>query len=135
MLKLSLLEIIQRIEREETFHAVLEDYSFSIKIDDYVPYVCAAVHNGHHFSKDLWKNCWHTEHERLYEEDPHTGQMISGLPITLIAHDSRFEYDLNRAPETAIYETAWGKTLWKKPLSKKRKIAHCKSMKTFTKWS
>ncbi len=121
MLKLSLLEIIQRIEREETFHAVLEDYSFSIKIDDYVPYVCAAVHNGHHFSKDLWKNCWHTEHERLYEEDPHTGKMISGLHITLIAHDSRFEYDLNRAPETAIYETAWGKTLWKKPLSKKKK--------------
>ena len=111
MLKLSLLEIIQRIEREETFHAVLEDYSFSIKIDDYVPYVCAAVHNGHHFSKDLWKNCWHTENERLYEEDPHTGQMISGLPITLIAHDSRFEYDLNIAPETAIYETAWVKTL------------------------
>jgi hypothetical protein len=121
MLKLSLLEIIQRIEREETFHAVLEDYSFSIKIDDYVPYVCAAVHNGHHFSKDLWKNCWHTKHERWYEEDAHTGQMISGLPITLIAHDSRFEYDLNRAPETAIYETAWGKTLWKKPLSKEKK--------------
>jgi hypothetical protein len=121
MLRLSILEIIQRIEREEIFHAVAADYSFSIKIDDYVPYVCAAVHNGHHFPKDLWKNCHHTEHERWYEEDPDTGQMISGLPITLIAHDSRFEYDLNRAPETAIYQTAWGKTLWKKPLSTEKK--------------
>jgi hypothetical protein len=117
MLKLSILEIIQRIEREETFHAVAEDYSFSIKVDDYVPYACAAVHNGTHFSKDLWENCLHTNHDRWYEEDPYTGQMISGLPITLIAHDSRFEYDLNRHPDTAIYETAWGKNLWKKPLS------------------
>jgi hypothetical protein len=121
MIKLSVIEIITRIENQETFHAVVEDYSFSIKIDDYVPYACAAVHDGHHFSKDLWDNCLHSEYDRWYEEDPCTGQMISGLPITLIAHDSRFEYDLNRAPETAIYETAWGKTLWKKPLSKEKK--------------
>jgi hypothetical protein len=121
MIKLSVIEIITRIENQETFHAVVEDYSFSIKIDDYVPYACAAVHDGHHFSKDLWDNCLHTEYDRWYEEDPCTGQMISGLPITLIAHDSRFEYDLNRAPETAICETAWGKTLWKKPLSQEKK--------------
>lgn len=121
MLKLSLLEIIARIEKEETFHAVIDDYSFSIKIDDYVPYACAAVHDGHYFSPDLWDNCLHTEHDRWYEEDPCTGQMISGLPITIIAHDSRFEYDLNRAPETAIYDTAWGKSLWKEPLSPEKK--------------
>ena len=122
MLKLSILEIIERIEREEAFHAVVEDYSFSIKIDDYVPYACAAIHNGHHFPKDLWENCHHTEHERWYEEDPCTGQMISGLPITLIAHDSRFEYDLNRHPKTALYDTAWGKKLWKVPLTQKQKV-------------
>ncbi len=121
MLKLSILQIIERIEREETFHAVVEDYSFSIKIDDYVPYACAAIHDGHHFSNDLWDNCLHTEYERWYEEDPCTGQMISGLPITLIAHDSRFEYDLNRHPQAAIYDTAWGKKLWKVPLSQKQK--------------
>ncbi|WP_124981468.1 N-formylglutamate amidohydrolase [Nonlabens xiamenensis] len=116
MLKLSIREIIERIEREEHFHAVVEDYSFSIKVEDYVPYVCAAVHDGHHFPKDLWDNCTHSEYERWYEEDPQTGNMISGLPITLIAHDSRFEYDLNRHPDTAVYEEAWGKELWKKPL-------------------
>lgn len=121
MLKLSILEIIKRIEREETFHAVASDYSFSIKIEDYVPYACAAVHDGHHFSKDLWDNCTHTEYDRWYEEDPCTGQMISGLPITLIAHDSRFEYDLNRHPDTAVYESAWGKNLWKQPLSEDHK--------------
>lgn len=121
MLKLSISEILEKIEREERFHAVVSDYSFSIKIDKYVPYVCAAVHDGHHFSKDLWENCLHTEYDRWYEEDPSTGDMISGLPITLIAHDSRFEYDLNRDPSNAIYDTAWGKELWKEPLPRKRK--------------
>jgi hypothetical protein len=35
--------------------------------------------------------------------------------------DSRFEYDLNRAPDTAIYEDAWGKKLWRTPLKQKYK--------------
>ena len=122
MIKLSYREIIDKIEREETFHAVADDYSFSIKIDDYVPFACAAIHNGHNLDKELWKNCHHTEHDRWYEEDPATGEMISGLPLTLIAHDSRFEYDLNRHPNEAIYETAWGKRLWKIPLSESLKL-------------
>ncbi len=121
MIKLSYRQIIEKIEREETFHAVADDYSFSIKIDDYVPFACAAIHNGHNLDKGLWKNCHHTEHDRWYEEDPATGEMISGLPLTLIAHDSRFEYDLNRHPDEAIYDSAWGKRLWKIPLSESLK--------------
>ena len=35
--------------------------------------------------------------------------------------DSRFEYDLNRDPESAIYDDAWGKKLWKAPLSEKER--------------
>jgi hypothetical protein len=42
--------------------------------------------------------------------------MVKSQPIVIAGMDSRFEYDLNRAPETAIYEDAWGKQLWKKPL-------------------
>lgn len=121
MLKLSIDEMIDKINREEHFHAVASDHSFSLKIDDYVPYVCAAVHDGHQFAHDLWENCLHTAHDRWYEEDPCTGTMISDLPITLIAHDSRFEYDLNRDPDHAVYDTAWGKELWRMPLSRKRK--------------
>jgi hypothetical protein len=113
--------MIDKINKEETFHAVASDYSFSIKISDYVPFATTAIHNGHQFSKELWKNCKHTEYDRWYEEDPSTGEMIAGLPITLIAHDSRFEYDLNRHPNEAIYETAWGKPLWKIPLSEDAK--------------
>ncbi len=117
MNKLSIRAILNKIEHEETFHAVADDYSFSIKIDDYVPYVCAAIHNGTNFNRNLWKKCLHSQYDRWYEEDPGTGDMISLLPITLIAHDSRFEYDLNRAPQDAIYQTAWGRNLWKEPLT------------------
>ena len=116
MLKLSLEQIIKKIEREESFHAVLDDYSLTLKIEEYVPYVCAAVHDGHQFRNELWENCIHTEYERWFEEDPETKNMIKSHPIVLAGMDSRFEYDLNRSPEDAIFETAWGKQLWHHPL-------------------
>jgi hypothetical protein len=116
MLKLSTQEIIQKINAEEVFEAVSNDYSFTIKIDEYVPYACGAVHDGHQFRKELWSNCKHTEYERWFEEDPATKEMVKTHPIVIAGMDSRFEYDLNRAPGNAIYEDAWGKQLWYTPL-------------------
>ena len=84
-------------------------------------YVCGAVHDGHQFRKDLWDNCLHTEYERWYEEDPETKTMVISHPIVIAGMDSRFEYDLNRAPETAIYDDAWGKQLWKSLLPEHEK--------------
>ena len=114
-------DIIRLIEEEICFEAVSEDYSFTLKIDTYVPYVCGAVHDGHQFRKSLWENCIHTEYERWYEEDPCTKQMVQSFPIVIAGCDSRFEYDLNRPPETAIFDTAWGKQLWKEALPEKEK--------------
>ncbi|MEW7292004.1 N-formylglutamate amidohydrolase [Aquimarina sp. 2304DJ70-9] len=116
MHKLSIKEIIVKINAEEPFHAVAEDYSFTLKIDSYAHYICGAVHDGHQFRKELWDNCLHTEYDRWYEEDPATRQMVEHHPIVIAGCDSRFEYDLNRAPDVAIYEDAWGKELWKKSL-------------------
>ncbi|WP_452224378.1 N-formylglutamate amidohydrolase [Lacinutrix chionoecetis] len=121
MQKLSIPQIINKIEAEETFHAVSNDYSFTLKIDNYVHYVCGAVHDGHQFRKDLWELCLHSEYERWYEEDPETKNMVTSHPIVIAGMDSRFEYDLNRAPDSAIYEDAWGKKLWKKPLPENEK--------------
>ena len=121
MLKLSADQIIEKINAEETFHAVAADYSFTLKIDKYVPYVCGAVHDGGEFRKELWDNCLHTQYERWYEEDPETKNMVISHPILIAGRDSRFEYDLNRFPEEAVFDTAWGKQLWKKPLTKEEK--------------
>lgn len=116
MLRLSVASILAKITSEIPFEAVSEDYSFTLKISEYAPYICGAVHDGHQFRKSLWENCLHTEYDRWYEEDPCTKEMIQSHPIVIAGCDSRFEYDLNRAPETAIYSDAWGKKLWKNPL-------------------
>lgn len=114
----SIENIISNIEAEIPFEAVSEDYSFTIKVDNYAPYICGAVHDGHQFRKSLWENCLHSEYDRWYEEDPCTKEMVQAHPIVVAGCDSRFEYDLNRTPETAIYSDAWGKKLWKRPLPK-----------------
>lgn len=121
MERLTINQIISKIEAEESFNAVASDYSFTLKIDEYVPYVCGAVHDGHQFRKELWDNCLHTEYDRWYEEDPETKNMVISLPILIAGCDSRFEYDLNRTPEEAVFETAWGKQLWKQPLAQEQK--------------
>jgi len=119
--RLSISKIIENINNEVCFHAVSDDYSFTLKIDNYVHYACGAVHDGHQFRKELWDNCLHSEYERWYEEDPETKHMIASHPIVIAGCDSRFEYDLNRTPEEAVFETAWGKQLWKVPLPDEQK--------------
>jgi len=121
MLKLTVDEIIKKINSEEVFSAVSKDYAFTIKISNYVPYICGAVHDGHQFRKELWGKCLHTDYERWYEEDPETKNMVNSHPILIAGCDSRFEYDLNRTPEEAIFDTAWGKQLWKEPLSQEQR--------------
>lgn len=121
MEKLSIESIINKIKQQQIFHAVADDYSFTIKIDEYVPYICAAIHDGHQFRKELWDNCLHTEYDRWYEEDPETKNMIASHPMVIAGCDSRFEYDLNRAPEDAVFVTAWGKQLWKRNLPEAQK--------------
>jgi len=119
MKRLSISEIIQLIQNEQCFEVVAEDLSFNIKIDKYVPYACGAIHDGHQFRRNLLDNCLHTEYDRWFEEDPCTKEFVKTHPIVIAGCDSRFEYDLNRAPDHAIYEDAWGKKLWKGPLDSK----------------
>jgi hypothetical protein len=121
MLKLTVSQIIAKIKANQIFEAVCSDYSFTIKIEEYVPYICAAIHDGHQFRKELWSNCTHTEYDRWFEEDPSTKQFVQSHPIVIAGCDSRFEYDLNRDPENTVFDTAWGKQLWRKPLSKTKK--------------
>jgi len=119
MHRLSVDNIISNIQSETPFEAVAEDNSFTLKIANYAPYICGAVHDGHQFRRSLWDNYLHTEYDRWYEEDPCTREMVIDHPIVIAGCDSRFEYDLNRAPENAVYEDAWGKQLWRNPLSEK----------------
>lgn len=118
---LNIKEIIALIDRKVPFEAIEESGCFYIKIDRYVPMLAAAIHDGHHLPEDLSKQCALSEVERLYEEDPHTATFIKDCPIVFVGLDSRYFYDLNRMPNEALYEVAWGKPVWKIPLSEAQK--------------
>ena len=122
MLTLSEQECIALIKKGECFHAEVESGAFIVKIDEYAPIVCAAIHNGHKLRPELAKSFLLSDQERCYEEDPYTDELISSFPIQLIGNDSRFEYDLNRAKTLSTYfKTAWDKQVWEKPLSQKQR--------------
>ena len=117
MTSLSEQAIIKKIEQRELFTATIEGGAFTLKIEKYEPALCAAIHNGGNIRSDVESSCLLSQKERYYEEDPFTGSFIEQQPITLIAHDSRYEYDLNRGTKECVYETAWGKEVWNEPLS------------------
>lgn len=77
--------------------------------------VTAAIHNGHSMRPELLPYCLLAEPERLREEDPFTGEWakISNNQIHVLL--SRFEVDINRPREKAVYinpEDAWGLNVW-----------------------
>jgi uncharacterized protein (TIGR02421 family) len=131
MHRFSIETIIEKIKRGETLNCTAEDGSFSLYISDYVPFVCAAIHNGSNLRKELRENCLLNKQERWYEEDPHTADFISSLPIKIIGNDSRYEYDLNRAEDNCVYESAWGKEIWKNPLNLEQRNASLTKHRNF----
>lgn len=131
MFKLSLEAILEKINGEEVFSARNYDGSFTIVIEKYVPFICAAIHNGSNLRESLADKCLLGKEARWIEEDPFTGVFIESLPIRIIGNDSRYEYDLNRPASDAIYDVAWGKTVWSEGLSESEKEASLKKHREF----
>ncbi len=131
MQKIAIDDILGRIDQKRQFEGVSEDGSFYIKIDEYTPYICTAIHNGHKLRDELIDLCLLSEQERWYEEDPNTLDFISSFPIVLASLDSRYEYDLNRPEQEAIYETAWGKEVWMRPLHNSEREESLRKYKNF----
>jgi hypothetical protein len=83
------------------------------------PIVGTAIHNGHHLRSALEAKMALAPDERLREEDPFTEYVIRDLPNRIVFHRSRFEIDINRARDAAIYhrpEQAWGLKVWRQSL-------------------
>jgi hypothetical protein len=80
------------------------------------PIVTTAIHDGHQLSMDHLRLFALSETDRLREEDPYTGVWAKMSDNHIVARMSRFEFDLNRPPENAIYlspSDAWGLNVWK----------------------
>ena len=80
------------------------------------PVVATAIHDGHGLRRDVADTMLLTHAQRLREEDPFTGQAIVDVPTHVVVHRSRFEIDLNRDLDNAIYltpEQSWGLSCWR----------------------
>ncbi|MCI0331703.1 MAG: N-formylglutamate amidohydrolase [Planctomycetes bacterium] len=80
------------------------------------PLVACAVHDGHDVRPDVAEYLRLTDAERLYEEDPYTSAWTSIASTRIVVRRSRFELDLNRPREKAVYivpADAWGMDVWK----------------------
>ena len=80
------------------------------------PLVATAIHNGNYVREDLRKIMVLNKDSQLREEDPYTEIWTSVGDTKIVGLHSRFEVDLNRPREKAVYikpEDAWGLDVWK----------------------
>jgi N-formylglutamate deformylase len=82
------------------------------------PLVACANHNGHATRPELEALLRLDTAARLYEEDPYTGEWTVIAPTRIVGQRSRFEVDLNRPRDKAVYlqpADCWGLDVWKSP--------------------
>jgi N-formylglutamate deformylase len=83
------------------------------------PIVAAAIHAGHALRPEIRRRMRLGDAERLREEDPFTAAWTEIASTRVVVHRSRFEVDLNRPRDGAVYvdpEQAWGLDVWRSPL-------------------
>lgn len=83
------------------------------------PIVTCAIHNGHEIRPEVLPYLNLSEAERLREEDPYTTEWLQISDNTVKVKTSRFELDINRPKEKAVYlrpQDAWGLEVWKKDI-------------------
>jgi hypothetical protein len=79
------------------------------------PLVACAIHAGHNVRQDVAACVRLSDAQRRYEEDPYTDSWTSIAPTRIVSLRSRFEVDLNRPREKAVYLAAvdaWGLDVW-----------------------
>jgi N-formylglutamate deformylase len=84
-----------------------------------VPIVTTAIHAGHDLRPEIAARIGLDEHTLLREEDPFTDRIATAGGTRVVVYRSRFEVDLNRPRDQAVYttpETAWGLEVWSEPL-------------------
>lgn len=80
------------------------------------PVVATAIHDGHQVRPEVLDCMALDEAARLREEDPFTHRWAEIAPTRIVGLRSRFEVDLNRPREKAVYRTpndSWGLAVWR----------------------
>jgi N-formylglutamate amidohydrolase len=82
--------------------------------------IATAIHAGHDLRPAISARTALDDATRLREEDPFTDRLADVGGEHVVVHRSRFEVDLNRPREGAIYrvpDDAWGLDLWREPVT------------------
>jgi N-formylglutamate deformylase len=80
------------------------------------PLLATAIHDGHDIREGIGNYLNIDEYDRLREEDPCTGFFTDVSESRIVVNTSRFEVDVNRPRDAAVYRTpeqAWGLNVWK----------------------
>ena len=80
------------------------------------PLVAVALHDGHLVRSEVEQRLAISKDDRKREEDPFTAGWTDIAETRLVVLRSRFELDLNRPRNRAVYlnpEDAWGLKVWK----------------------
>lgn len=80
------------------------------------PLVAVALHAGHSVSPEVAQYLALSDEARLYEEDPYSDRLLPEDASRVVVHLSRFQVDLNRPRDRAIYlrpEDSWGLRVWR----------------------
>ena len=83
------------------------------------PIVATAIHDGSELRHEIALRMELSESDRVREEDPFTGIWTEIAPNRIVGKRSRFEVDLNRSRENAVYrvpDDSWGLRVWREPL-------------------
>jgi N-formylglutamate amidohydrolase len=78
------------------------------------------VHSGHELRPEVADAIALDDATRRREEDPGTDRLTAVAPTRVTVNRSRFEVDLNRPRDQAVYlrpDDAWGLRLWRRPLA------------------
>ena len=85
-------------------------------VEGNVPVLAVAIHNGHDLREEVADTVALDDASRFREEDPYTGPWTTIVKNQIVVYRSRFEIDLNRPRDKAVYlkpEDAWGLEVWK----------------------
>jgi N-formylglutamate amidohydrolase len=97
----------------------MTDTGWTIATDTADPIIATAIHAGHDLREEIIPWSGLEDHVRLREEDPFTDRWLPVSRNRIGVARSRFEVDLNRPRDGAVYldaGAAWSLDVWTAPL-------------------